>query len=346
MLRLHFTAEDLLRVTFVSQPAPMMELITAVALLRRRSVPPVLGEWQRRARREYPAPARPLLSLVPPSGLAPMFLDPLSQGLEDGLDLVLSSPTACVQAGLRRLYAAGQPQPQWVRQLAVQDGDAWRTLEDSLRLAYDCILADSWNRIQSAFDAERAWRTRLLAEQGLHATLAGLGPGGRWYGSTLVYDCPEDVEIPLTGHGVILVPSVLWQGRPLVAWNDDSASVLFYPATTPLPLLDAGNDRGTQDGLGVLLGRTRAAVLQLLVRERTTTEVAKHMDISKSSASDHTKALRQARLISTYRDGKAVWHCCTPLGLDLLAQTAPTPASPRARSEPKSRTVESSSVVG
>lgn len=29
-------------------------------------------------------------------------------------------------------------------------------------------------------------------------------------------------------------------------------------------------------------------------------------------------ALRDARLIATQRDGKAVGHCCTPLGLEPL----------------------------
>ncbi|MET7702921.1 helix-turn-helix domain-containing protein [Streptomyces sp. NPDC005485] len=47
-------------------------------------------------------------------------------------------------------------------------------------------------------------------------------------------------------------------------------------------------------------------------------DVARELDVSKSSASEHTKALRDARLITTHRDGKAVWHTCTPLGLDLL----------------------------
>ncbi|MFJ4526551.1 ArsR/SmtB family transcription factor [Streptomyces sp. NPDC088810] len=90
-------------------------------------------------------------------------------------------------------------------------------------------------------------------------------------------------------------------------------------------MLEPGSDDSVQDGLATLLGRTRAAVLQLLVRQRTTTEVAEELDISKSSASEHTKALRAARLISTYRDGKLVWHACTALGYDLLAGLSATP---------------------
>ncbi|WP_190092861.1 ArsR/SmtB family transcription factor [Streptomyces melanogenes] len=111
----------------------------------------------------------------------------------------------------------------------------------------------------------------------------------------------------------MLLPSVLWS-RPLVALYEDAPSVLIYPAVTPLPLLE----EAPADPLGVLLGRTRAAILDLLPRELSTSDIAKELGISKSSASEHAKALRDARLIVTQREGKAVWHSCTPLGLELL----------------------------
>ncbi|MFD0295631.1 ArsR/SmtB family transcription factor [Streptomyces sp. NPDC059616] len=70
--------------------------------------------------------------------------------------------------------------------------------------------------------------------------------------------------------------------------------------------------------MNALLGRTRAAALGLLTQQLTTTDIARELDISKSSASEHAKALRDARLIVTQCECKAVWHSCTPLGLDLL----------------------------
>jgi len=321
MLRLSFTAEDLLRVSFATRPAPLMELGVAVALLQRREVPPVLSRWQHRTRQGFPADALPLLSLIPPSARGPMFLDPLSRGFEEGLDTVLSTPAARVRAELGGRVPAVLTRTPWLDRLADQDRETWHELRHALRAAFAALLADSWDRLQAAFDAERAWRTRLLAQHGIRTALAGLGPGGRWEGTTLVFDTPEDVRITLTGHGVVLLPSTLWTGRPLLAVYDDAPTVLIYQAATPLPLLTG---RGPEDHspLGALLGRTRAAALELLTRERTTSEVARELDISKSSASEHAKALRDARLISTHQDGKAVWHVLTPLGLDLLATQA------------------------
>ncbi len=118
-------------------------------------------------------------------------------------------------------------------------------------------------------------------------------------------------------QGITLLPSVFWTGRPLVG-RYAQGTFLIYPAVTPLPLLD---DPATADALAALLGRTRAAILQHLTRPRTTTDLARDLGLAKSSVSEHTKTLRDAHLITARRDGKTVWHTCTPLGLSLLTST-------------------------
>ncbi|MBD0742372.1 hypothetical protein BG418_12885 [Streptomyces sp. CBMA152] len=327
MLRVRFTAEDLLAVTFAPAPAPLIDLEFAVALVQRRQVPPVLSRWQHRARQSLPRDALPLLSLIPPTALGPMFLDPLSQGFEDGLDAVRAAPAELVRGHLRRQCPARRPLTPWVRALADQDGEAWRVLERALRAAHNSLVGPSWSRVRSNFDAERVWRTRLMAQHGIRTALASLAPGGRWEGTTLIFDCQEDVQVMLRGHGVVLLPSGFWAERPIVAVHDHAPSILIYPSAAPLPLVD---ERTDTEPLGALLGRTRAAVLELLARQHTTTDVAQALEISKPSASQHAKALREARLITTQRVGKAVWHACTPLGMDLLAAATDLPSTPTA----------------
>ncbi|AYG78594.1 hypothetical protein DWB77_00702 [Streptomyces hundungensis] len=258
-----------------------------------------------------------------------MFLDPLSHGFEDGLETVLSTPATRVRSELGRLCPDRRPLTPWIRRLADGEREPWRALAGAMRQAYAAVLADQWPLVQSAFHAERAWRTRMLAEHGIRATLACLGPGGRCEGTTLIYDCPTQTQAHLVGHGIILLPSVLWQGRPLLAVHDDGPSILFYAATTPLPLLGSPADIDAYGALTGLLGRTRAAIVHLLVRQCTTSEVARELGISKSSASEHTKALRAARLIFTHREGKTAWHSCTPLGLDLVTGATAALQTPR-----------------
>jgi DNA-binding transcriptional ArsR family regulator len=311
VLRVCFTAEDLLQVTFANEPAPMVELTLAIAALQRAD--PMFTPWRRRTLHALPRPAGPLLELVPATAKGPLFLDPLSLGFDDGLDQVLSSPTPFVRAELHRVQAADHRPILWTRLLADRDREAWQILEHAVRTAHACLLTDSWNRIRAGFDAERAWRVQLLAAQGIRATLASLAPGARWHGTTLEFDSTDAVETALNGHGITLLPSVFWTGRPLVGRYAQS-TFLVYPAVTPLPLLDGP----TANALATLLGRTRAAILEQLTRPRTTTDLAGQLNLAKSSVSEHTGALRAAHLTTAHRDGKTVWHSCTPLGLGLL----------------------------
>ncbi|MDV9173457.1 ArsR family transcriptional regulator [Streptomyces sp. W16] len=295
----------------------MVELTLAIAVLQRPD--PLFTLWRRRTLHTLPRSVGPLLELVPATAKGPLFLDPLSLGFDDGLDQVLSAPTPFVRTELRRVHAAGHRPAPWTRLLADRDREAWKILEHAVRAANTDVLARSWDRIRAGFDAERAWRVQLLAAQGIRATLAGLAPGARWQGTTLEFDSTDNVEITLDGHGITLLPSVFWTGRPLVGRYAEG-TFLVYPATTPLPLLDDPS----ANALATLLGGTRATILEQLTRPRTTTDLARQLDLAKSSVSEHTGALRAAHLTTAHRDGKSVWHTCTPLGLGLLTGSTST----------------------
>lgn len=314
MLRVHLTAEDLLRTRFASQPAPLIELAHAVAALQRQD--PVLGSWRRSAAARFPTAARPLLGLIPRSATGPLFLDPVSTGLAAGLDLVQQAPARLVRHELRRVLGS-RPVPAWPRLLAAGDRETWRDLDRALRLAHDHLLCDAWPRVCSGFRAELAWRSRLIAELGVQAALSTLHPRISWSGTVLQIDAARELDVYPRGAGLTLLPSVLWTGRPMITDHPDGSTVVVYPALTPLPLIDAA----APDPLGELLGQTRAHVLRLAFRERTTTELARELGASAATVSGHTKTLRAAGLIVTARAGKAVLHSVTPLG-DRLLQSA------------------------
>lgn len=212
------------------------------------------------------------------------------------------------------------PDHPWLRRLADKDREAWQVLEQALNAAYRTILASQWPSIRAGFYAEVAWRARYLASYGLHATLTSLGPSIRWFDQTLEVDCPRNLNFVLDGHGIVLQPSLLWTGHPLVSYQPDGPLILIYPAVTPLPLLEPV--AAESDPLTALLGATRAQALQMLTREHTTSELARDLSTTVAAASRQAKVLRQAGLVTSFRDGKAVIHTCTHLGLDLL--TAPT----------------------
>jgi DNA-binding transcriptional ArsR family regulator len=306
MLRLEFTAGDLLRVRFAGGPAPLLELGMALATRQRGDA--VFAGWARRT--PLPRAALPLLDLVPANAAGPLFVDPVSDGLEDGLETVLSTPHAYARAELVRTCRPGA----LPRRLADRDRTAWRTLADALRSGHDALIGRDAARVRAGFDADLAWRRTVIADQGVGAALAGLYPGSRWAGTTLLVDVAEDSAHAPRGRGLTLMPSVFWTGRPMVGTHTDGSMLLVYPALTPVPLVDPD----PPDALSALLGRTRAHVLASLTEPRTTGGLARALGISAASASAHARTLRAAGLVATRRTGKSVRHSTTPLGLRLL----------------------------
>ena len=67
-----------------------------------------------------------------------------------------------------------------------------------------------------------------------------------------------------------------------------------------------------------LLGATRALVIAALAdRGDTTTGLARRLEISAASASEHASVLRAANLVTSVRDGNRVVHHLTTLGRPL-----------------------------
>ncbi|MFF5449082.1 ArsR/SmtB family transcription factor [Streptomyces sp. NPDC012888] len=320
---MHFSAEDLLDTAFAAEPLPLVELCLALAAAQRTDGPAGFGRWRRELARGLPPGARPLLELVRPDGDNPAFLEPPERDLAAALHAVREAGRALPHADLARAVArtrGGDP-GGWLRGLWGGDRAAWEVLDAALRSAHASVIAPHWDAIRRSFRADVAWRGRLLAAHGIRATLAGLHPGARWSGATFEVPGPPDFEARLGGRGLTLMPSPFWTGRPLLAGLPDGSHLLIYPALTPLPPAAADGD-GTADAadgsLDALLGRTRAAVLQCLLDQRTTTDLARRLGISLPSASEHTRTLRAAGLVTTRRDGRAVLHTVTGLGVELL----------------------------
>ncbi|MCB5181290.1 ArsR/SmtB family transcription factor [Streptomyces antimicrobicus] len=323
MLRVHFSVEDLLGVTFAPEPYPLVELALALAAWQRDDQRAVFGRWRSRLSRELPGRAAgPLRDLLRPDGDNPPFLEPFVRDVDEGLAAVREAGTRLTADELGRVAGRAPGSASWLRSLWAQEPEAWEQLHGALRTGHETVVGPYWDRIRAAYRADVAWRTRLMAGHGIRAVLASTHPAARWAGPVFEVGLPPDYEVRLAGQGLLLMPSVFWTGRPLLAelGPPGGRPVLLYPALTPFPLTEeeAGPGAGALDAL---LGRTRAAVLQHLVQRRTTTELARDLDISLPSASEHARTLRAAGLVTTERDGKAVLHSATGLGVDLLHST-------------------------
>ncbi|MEV0393924.1 ArsR/SmtB family transcription factor [Polymorphospora rubra] len=324
MLRIHFTVADLNRTRVATAPDPLWELALSMHQLRRRGSPPLLAGWKSdladrlrpdtTLRREVAL----ALALNPPTGYFPDFLTPAEAagGFEAGLQALLDTPRHRLRAEIALLdTAAHRLDPDALR---VGDGDpgALRVLGRALRRYHDVAVAPVWDRIRASFDADRALRARTVLDGGTVALLNGLHPAARFTDGVLeIANYRATRDLYLDGRGLVLVPSFFKAAsRPMALVDPDLPPVLVYPVERSARIVTEVG----RTSLAALLGRTRAAVLELAADNPSTGTVAGRLGISAPAASEHLTVLRDAGLVVSTRHGNTVRHTLAPLGRTLI----------------------------
>lgn len=329
MLRIRFGWRDLENIRIAQQPAPLWELMCAVCRLQTRQGVVEFGHWRRetglrlsRDRRASHALGT-LRTVIPASGYIPDFLTPpvTDEGLEAGLDQIGATPRDRLTAEMAR-FARDRPVPGWMRGLHEPATSSLKVVADALRASFRTLLEPYWRHVSSAVCDDVSVRARAVLNGGTAALFESLAPYAHWNPPYLDVDYPVDRELRLEGRGLTLVPSYFCWHRPTALADPALDPVLVYPVRKqPLDIARAGEER-----LDRLLGRTRSAVLVDVAGHppRTTTEVARALELAPASASYQIGVLRGAGLIVSRRDGKHVEHTATSLALDLLAGTGAT----------------------
>jgi len=330
MLRLHFSSDDLSRIRFARRPDPLWEAALSLTMLGSEQGRAAFNPWRAHARTELaelPQEQRRLLRYVaPPRGPVPRkcsfpdFLTPpqASQGLEEGIDAILSTPRHRLRRELQDLPG----EPSWARPLADGDPETLTHLGQALRNYHHAVIAPYEPRIQTLIDSERAGRIQPMLDHGSEALLRDLGPHMRWSHPILEVDYPLEHDIHLAGRGLRLMPSAFCWRQPITLIDPDLPPVLVYPVRrTHHWWTDPTGDQGPK-ALANLLGATRAACLQVIEDGCTTGELARRVGIAQPTASQHATTLREAGLIATVRLSNTVLHTLTPLGAALLTENS------------------------
>lgn len=322
MQRIRFTSGDLAR-TGVATFGPLAETLFALRLLQARDAPAVFDGWRRRVR-----PAMGGRSLQ----IAPLFKAGTSLDLvtivgpvadhEEAHSRVLGVADAVLAAELE-FISHRSLLPAWTVDLARGDRGAREVLADGVDEGYNAVLAELWPQVRLHLDAERARYGQALMAGGVEQLLASLAPHARWSSPDLELFAPRSGDtVGLNGYGLLIVPSVFcWQ--PEYSWTlAGGPSILFVPA-----LRDPVGARGVLapsvppgPAIGTLLGRSRAAVLEMIAATPgiTTGAVAARLALSAASASQHATVLRDAGLVTSERFRNTVRHTVTALGEALL----------------------------
>jgi DNA-binding transcriptional ArsR family regulator len=327
-MRIEFSPQDLGRLT-ISRPAhlPVSEAVMSLQVLRRRDPARRFQAWQEAIRTRVVRPGAVLKSLVPAYGWVPEFLTPGDRSWPEAgaFDVIRATPRLRVRRELARL-SAHHPLPVRDGRLTEAGDSQLGVLTDELEAYYDAAVRSFTPAIRAVLDADRAQHAETLAFKGVDALLHTLHPSITWEPPFLILPSRHESTFRLQGRGLTIAGHFFCWPSPRAQLNDTDSPLLAYPASwDPVRQSAPGADRagtGTERALAAALGRTRAHVLLALAKapHSSTAELARQLDISAASASEHATVLRQAGLTESRRQQRTVRHALTPLGVDLCSR--------------------------
>ncbi|WP_246040871.1 winged helix-turn-helix domain-containing protein [Streptomyces cadmiisoli] len=328
MLRIHFTEVDLARTRLASRPDPLWEIASSLHRFQTRRGKWAYSAWYRSAAHRLtesglaPTVKSLLLPAFPRAAYYPDFLTPpeSQEGLSAGLEAILATPRDRVLREVAMVAdAAHHP---WLPRLA--EPEQRRMLADALRAYHETAIKPYEEKMQARIDADRAVRARAFLDGGAEGLLSSFAPRMNWRPPVLeVEHHMVGGDLHLNGRGLVLLPCYFIWHSPVTFADPGLPPVLVYPLLHKAPP-DAA-DGGGQPALDTLLGRTRTAVLLASAHGATSTEAARAAGVSPTTASFHTRALRDAGLIASERVAAHVLHTLTPLGAALLREAGRGP---------------------
>lgn len=315
-MRLRFTAGALVACRFAI--SPLNETMSAIRLLANTAGSGYHAPWLGAV-----GPALETLDLTTLALLAPHrtygpdFLSPApanpSTTFATELAAVRATPAARVRREIdRSLFERfGANPPPSARPLLGRGERARELCTSALQAAWQALVEPWWPQIHQTLEADIAYRSRLLADAGLSATLIDLHPRLSWAGHNLDIDIASQRELTVGDEGIALVPTLFGtlgvsHEPPSINYQARGIAALWTsPTVSPEPLRR-------------LLGARRADILVSLDQPASTTGLATRCDLPLSSISEHLTVLRDAGLIATRRTGRRLQHIRTPLGTALM----------------------------
>ncbi len=316
MIRIHLTAEDIARVRITATPDMDAELVWAGYQLANRVSSGRLAQWRQRLTRGWNPDTARLFDLYSPTNM-PGFAGVVQPEPDATAKAVAATDPDGLGYYLRILTRARALTP-FLRALADGHGSAFTALGEAVANLQTVALQPYRRRIASQVAAAATQAGARAASSGIGAMLSTLHPEIGWDGRVLSIVSSGEYDFDLDGRVLVVRPSVLAvkSGHSGVMFADKLE--LYYPATEAVLVRDPPTT-AVDPALAALLGATRAAVLDAVVRNPgiTTGRLAQSLGVSAAAVSRHTAVLRDAGLITTLRDAMTVHHHPTRSGTEL-----------------------------
>jgi DNA-binding transcriptional ArsR family regulator len=245
-----------------------------------------------------------------PDFVAPNPIGPRAS-FEEELAAMRNVPPDRTTAAIRCLFPDDRP-PAYDRFLRDPEGSL-AALVDALAEYWARVFERQWPTMESILEREVLALGSRLVSEGAGALLARLHPRITLHAGTLQWASDAiGHEIELAHHKLLIAP-MLSGPDAIMSSLTDAGAVIAYAAPGTSLLWEAadGTDR---DGLGQVLGPTRARVMLAVAMPASTVDVAHQLEMSNALASHHLKALEDQGLVDGVRFGRRVYYRLTARG--------------------------------
>src|SRR6266536_818982 len=193
-------------------------------------------------------------------------------GLDTELRRVRATPTTQVRRDLDRRSG---PLPQPLRELYGDPRAGLARVVAAVRACHQVLIGPHWPRIVRLLEADIGHRASALADGGIQAVFADLHRDVSWTDGELVlhpgHRPNQPVTVDLTGHGLVMSPSVFAWPRTWTDIRPAGTGIVRYPARGTATVWETHEP--APDALAALIGRTRAGLLELLAAPATTSDL-------------------------------------------------------------------------
>ncbi len=229
-----------------------------------------------------------------------------------------------IRANARRY---GARSPEIVERLLEDPPAVGSAFADLLRDYWHAAFAAEWERLEPQLAECVTAAGRHVAEHGIYSFLRTLphrlrvDPDAGEFG----IDVPHEHAVELAGdRSIVLVPSVYVWPHVNVNCDDPWPLCLVYPPAFVARRQDSDSPELLR-ALRALADGTRLRALRLIAeRPRSTQELAPLVGISEAGLSKHLRALADAGLLETRREGYYVLYSLVPGALRAVADALPS----------------------
>lgn len=318
LIRIHLTADDIEGLEILQTPDLSAELVRAGFMLANRTPSARLSGWRDDVARGWKPSTAKLFDLYSERVAPGVFDQIVGSDPAATATAVAATDRGRLESYLRTLTRTRRMTP-FTRALANGRASAYAALGHAFA-DFQSVALDPFRRhIATTVAAEAARAGARAAASGNDALLRTLHPTVRLEKSALALDAAGDTDLELDGRSLVLRPAALSARAGYSGDMFGDRLIVTYPAGPGAVLRDPG-PAAPSPSLVALLGPTRAAVLVAIARAPavTTGRLAAAVRISAAAASRHAAVLRDAALITTFRDGMTVHHTATRLGGELI----------------------------